>query len=255
MSSALPAYDSGAGPRYYKHPRTPLTANRSTYRRRRIVWSAILLFAAFCGVLYIAGWSPTGLSLSSSLKDSGYEAQDAPVYAANASEKTLRIQEIHGLLHFLTSERTESMSLDRAHAYGDAEGAPVDWGAEQDLSVFSAGVEDDNWPRNVRELTDRYPVVVFSKTYCPFSKRAKALLESYQLTPPPKIIEVDLRPDGGILKQLLGRLTGRATFPNVLLTRRVEDMSIGGSDDIHALHENGALKGILGEAGVKVNGP
>ncbi|TFK54542.1 thioredoxin-like protein [Heliocybe sulcata] len=143
------------------------------------------------------------------------------------------------------------MALDRVQ---EDHPSPVDWDAEVDLSVFSAGVEDDNWPRNVRELADRYPIVVFSKTYCPFSKRAKALLETYKLSPPPKIIEVDLRSDAGILKQLLGRLTGRSTFPNVLLTRRMDGMSIGGSDDIYELHDNDKLKGILQQAGVQVNG-
>jgi len=250
MSSGLPSFDSASGPRYHKY-----TPPRSSFRRRRIIWSCILLFTAFCGYLYL---SPSGLSgwpaLSSNLKDSDYEGENAPKYEVTMSGTTtlarLKIQEIHGLLHFLTSERTGSMSLDRVQEEHDS---PVDWGAEVNLNVFSAGADDDNWPRNVRELTDRYPIVVFSKTYCPFSKRAKALLETYKLTPPPKIIEVDLRSDAGILKQLLGRLTGRTTFPNVLLTRKIDGMSIGGSDDIHELHENGELKDILQQAGIKVN--
>ncbi|KIY44552.1 glutaredoxin, partial [Fistulina hepatica ATCC 64428] len=106
-----------------------------------------------------------------------------------------------------------------------------------------------DWPTEVHELNTEYPVVVFSKTYCPYSKRTKALLSTmYELTPPPKIIEVDLRSDGAQLKQLLGRLTNHSTFPNIL----VQGKSVGGSDDLHALHYRGELTAILQAAGVTV---
>lgn len=59
-----------------------------------------------------------------------------------------------------------------------------------------------------------------------------------------------LSEDGALLKQLLQRLTGRGTFPNVLLRGE----SIGGSDDLHHLHAQGLLKGVFEKAGVKVMG-
>ena len=31
------------------------------------------------------------------------------------------------------------------------------------------------------------------QTYCPYSKRAKAILENYHLTPAPFVIELDIR--------------------------------------------------------------
>ncbi|KAF9520325.1 hypothetical protein BS47DRAFT_1287228, partial [Hydnum rufescens UP504] len=101
------------------------------------------------------------------------------------------------------------------------------------------------WTDSTRATENASPVVIFSKTYCTFSKRAKALIEQYDITPKPLIIEVDLRDDGDIVKAELGRLTGRSTFPNIL----VHSKSIGGSDDLAALHASGALKGILVEAG------
>ncbi|KAL1680453.1 thioredoxin-like protein [Schizophyllum commune] len=116
------------------------------------------------------------------------------------------------------------------------------------LSAY-AGEEDVDWEEEEAEINERTPVVIFSKTYCPYSKRAKRLLtKTYLLEPPPAIVEVDLREDGVQIKQLLSRLTGRATFPNVIVRGR----SIGGSDDVHRLHAEGALETILKEAGVVV---
>ncbi|CUA66671.1 hypothetical protein RSOLAG22IIIB_00112 [Rhizoctonia solani] len=91
------------------------------------------------------------------------------------------------------------------------------------------------------------PVVVFSKTYCPYSKRAKHLLSSLNLKPAPYVIEVDIRSDSDTVKALLTRLTGHGTFPNILVGRK----SIGGSDDLAQLHESGGLIPLLATAGVK----
>ncbi|KAF8678449.1 hypothetical protein RHS04_05265 [Rhizoctonia solani] len=90
------------------------------------------------------------------------------------------------------------------------------------------------------------PVVVFSKTYCPYSKRAKSLLSSLKLEPAPYVVEVDLRSDSDTVKALLVRLTGHGTFPNILVRRK----SIGGSDDLARLHESGELIPLLATAGL-----
>jgi len=97
-------------------------------------------------------------------------------------------------------------------------------------------------------MREEYPLVVFSKSYCPYSKRAKKLLETYDLSPAPKVIEVDLRADSAHIKTLLIRLTHRSTFPNVILHGR----SIGGSDELIRLHEEGRLRNMLEKAGVRV---
>lgn len=98
-----------------------------------------------------------------------------------------------------------------------------------------------------------------------YSKRAKRLLEIYDLSPAPKIIEVDLRgatvalgftfadyrvlpADSSHIKTLLTRLTHRSTFPNVILHGR----SLGGSDDLVRLHEEDRLRQVLEEGGVEV---
>jgi hypothetical protein len=54
--------------------------------------------------------------------------------------------------------------------------------------------------------------------------------------------------DGDFIKIVLTRLTGRSTFPNVILRGK----SIGGGDDITAMHEDGRLRQLFDNAGLKV---
>jgi len=74
--------------------------------------------------------------------------------------------------------------------------------------------------------------VIFSKSYCPYSKRAKGvLLEKYTIEPTPYVVELDEHPLGKQLQALLAEKTGRRTVPNIL----VNGKSIGGSDEIAEL--------------------
>lgn len=59
-----------------------------------------------------------------------------------------------------------------------------------------------------------------------------------------------LTEDADIIKAHLQRLTGRGTFPNVMIQTR----SIGGADDIEELHRQGMLEVLLRTGGVNVRG-
>ncbi|KAG0668764.1 hypothetical protein C6P45_004366 [Maudiozyma exigua] len=88
------------------------------------------------------------------------------------------------------------------------------------------------------------PVIVFSKTYCQFSKKLKDLLEQeYVFTPSYNVIELDKHSHGEELQAYIKEKTGRGTVPNML----VNGISRGGSDDIRALHKNGELLASLKE--------
>lgn len=81
-------------------------------------------------------------------------------------------------------------------------------------------------------------VIIFSKSYCPFSKRAKdILLSKYTITPAPYVVELDLHPLGAALQDTLAQMTGRRTVPNVL----IQGKSIGGGDDMQELDETDRL--------------
>ena len=81
-------------------------------------------------------------------------------------------------------------------------------------------------------------VIIFSKSYCPYSKAAKGiLLEKYTIEPAPFVVELDHHPLGPRMQAKLGEMTGRRTVPNVM----VSGQSIGGGDDIAALDRERAL--------------
>lgn len=101
-------------------------------------------------------------------------------------------------------------------------------------------------------------MVIFSKSYCPHSKRAKhLLLEVYKILPKPVVIELDqlnspvdsLKHDendeyhkktvGAEMQELLTELTGRRTVPNIVVGGK---HSIGGNDNIWMMHESGTLQ-------------
>ncbi|KAJ1596205.1 hypothetical protein NDA14_000716 [Ustilago hordei] len=75
--------------------------------------------------------------------------------------------------------------------------------------------------------------------HCPYSQKAKALLDSLQAVD--TVYQVDLRADGHNLQTALARLTGHATFPTIL----ARDKVLGGNDDLHRYHRTGALEGVL----------
>ncbi|KAG2181080.1 hypothetical protein INT43_008662 [Umbelopsis isabellina] len=98
----------------------------------------------------------------------------------------------------------------------------------------------------VRKMMQRYPVLVFSKSYCPFSKKAKEILATYKYKVPIQIVEVDLRDDGPEVKRALTLMTGRSTFPNVFINGE----SIGGGDEVASMQHTGQLVDVLTKAEV-----
>ena len=90
-------------------------------------------------------------------------------------------------------------------------------------------------------------VIVFSKSYCPHSRRAKNILEKYDIDPAPYVVELDQHPLGPRLQARLTELTGRRTVPNVLINA----VSIGGGDDVAGLDESKKLVAKILELGAK----
>lgn len=66
----------------------------------------------------------------------------------------------------------------------------------------------------IDELVKQYPVIIFSKSYCGFSAKAKTLLlETYKIDPAPFVVELDLVDGGAELQADLLTVTGRSTVP------------------------------------------
>ena len=212
--------------------------------------AVVLLAVALCGVIwFIASPStPSTQSFSNYFDVRG----------------TTSVPEIYGLIHLIleTSEGEGTMASPEMvglDSFTGSKGKKIDWRRERD------------------RINGEYPVIVFSKvrrfppffmtvflksfvlqSYCPYSKKLKSLFlpsmsksspqdpnqqpklvpPPYILHPAPLVIEVDQRPDTLAIKHLLTRLTGRGTFPNMVVLGE----SIGGSDEVGGMHQRGELE-------------
>ncbi|EKX36829.1 hypothetical protein GUITHDRAFT_97486, partial [Guillardia theta CCMP2712] len=94
-----------------------------------------------------------------------------------------------------------------------------------------------------KKAIENNPVVVFSKSYCPFCAKAKDALDS--LNAKYEVLELDLRDDGNAIQDALNTLTGGRSVPRVF----VKGKFIGGGDDMVSKKASGELETILQEAG------
>lgn len=109
---------------------------------------------------------------------------------------------------------------------------PVTAGPETEPVVEYDALSD------IAQMLKRSPIVIFSKSYCPYSLRAKdLLLKQYKITPSPFVVELDKHQHGTELQAALGKQTGRRTVPNIMISGK----SIGGSDELVALESEGKL--------------
>ncbi|KAJ3205075.1 hypothetical protein HDU83_007547 [Entophlyctis luteolus] len=82
-------------------------------------------------------------------------------------------------------------------------------------------------------------IMVFSKSYCPFCDKAKALLRRYGVRF--EYYELDLRDDGADIQAYLAQKTGQRTVPNIF----INGTQVGGCDDLHRLDATGELTNLL----------
>ncbi|POM72985.1 Glutaredoxin [Phytophthora palmivora] len=87
------------------------------------------------------------------------------------------------------------------------------------------------------------PVVVYSKSYCPYCTKTKTLLT--ELGVKFEVVELDEIDGGSEQQDALEDLTGQSTVPNVF----VGGKSIGGNSDVRKLHKAGNLEPLLKQNG------
>ena len=153
-------------------------------------------------------------------------------------------------------ETTRELLLSLGFARGDGdtfvyvEGVGPDGRRPSDESVASVGSPDPAAPtdklaeikRRVASLirSEEHPVVIFSKTSCPFCKTAKALFQ--KLGHDIFALELDVSEEGSAMQQVLLELTSQRTVPNIF----VRGKHIGGNDKAHSLAASGELQRLLG---------
>jgi glutaredoxin 3 len=79
--------------------------------------------------------------------------------------------------------------------------------------------------------------IIYTTPICPYCVRAKALLD--QLGVPYQ--EIDVSADPILRQKIVERAGGRMTVPQIF----INGISIGGCDDLYALHKTGELEKLL----------
>ncbi|KAI3801609.1 hypothetical protein L1987_29718 [Smallanthus sonchifolius] len=92
----------------------------------------------------------------------------------------------------------------------------------------------------VKKTVASHPIVIFSKSYCPYCKRAKGVFK--ELNQKPYVIELDEREDGSKIQDALSEIVGRRTVPQVFINGK----HLGGSDDTVEAYQSGKLEKLLG---------
>ncbi|CAK7896747.1 hypothetical protein CAAN1_04S05622 [[Candida] anglica] len=135
-------------------------------------------------------------------------------------------------------------------AIEESKNANIDSQTPDSLTQDKSDIGSFDPIKELIEIRSMSPVVIFSKTYCPYSKKLKEILnDNYQITPAPIIVELDKHAHGKELQEHLADVSDRSTVPNVIVGRSTK--SRGGCDDFVALHENGTLLELLKEWGGK----
>jgi glutaredoxin 3 len=81
-------------------------------------------------------------------------------------------------------------------------------------------------------------VEIYTKWGCPYCVAAKALLKKKGAV----FTEYDITMGGAKRDEMRARVPGAMTVPQIL----IDDVAVGGSDDIHALDHAGKLDAMLG---------
>lgn len=94
----------------------------------------------------------------------------------------------------------------------------------------------------VKSIIQSNRIALFSKSFCPFCKLAKGVLNDAGVAPKDLFtVELDEREDGGLILSSLTSLTGVKTVPQVFVNQEF----IGGGSDIEKLHNEGKLRELI----------
>ncbi|MBA0583597.1 glutaredoxin-C4 [Gossypium raimondii] len=92
----------------------------------------------------------------------------------------------------------------------------------------------------VKKTISVHKIVIFSKSYCPYCRKAKSVFK--ELKEVPFVVELDERDDGWNIQDALSEIVGRRTVPQVFINGK----HIGGSDDTVEAYQSGKLAKLLG---------
>ena len=94
-----------------------------------------------------------------------------------------------------------------------------------------------------------HPVLLFSKTYCPYCKRAKELLKTLCDFKDVTVLELDTAEEGSVMQAHLVKRTGQSTVPQAFIGGQF----IGGYDSLSGLDPE-EVATLIAQAVAKWNG-
>ena len=133
-------------------------------------------------------------------------------------------------------ENSRSSNMNRPRHYTD------DW--SKDFNVADPENCDLTLVECIEIVVKRHPVVVFSKPWGPYCRRAFEALGLVGVANP-HIVDLSQITEAQMIQSTLEELTGRRTVPNVFIGGR----SIGGGDETTYMQRSGKLKRLLEAAG------
>ncbi|KAK4937883.1 Glutaredoxin [Elasticomyces elasticus] len=95
--------------------------------------------------------------------------------------------------------------------------------------------------QKAQQIIDDNAVVVFSKSYCPYCRATKSLLNEKHAKY--FLLELDEVDDGAAIQDALEEITGQRSVPNIFIGHK----HIGGNSDLQS--KKGQLDGLLQSAG------
>ena len=102
----------------------------------------------------------------------------------------------------------------------------------------------DDLEKEIDDLIHNHRLMVFSKTYCPFSKRAKKLLHDTLKAKEMEVLEINEREDMSKIQDHLLSISGVRTVPQIFLNGKF----IGGATDLEKMEKKGELRPMLVKA-------
>jgi len=114
------------------------------------------------------------------------------------------------------------------------------------LNGDASDKEPSYYKAQATKLINDNKMVVFTKSYCPYSRALRTMLDANGLEGQYGVFEIDREHHGNEVHKALKEMSGRQTIPNVYLNRE----NLGGDQEVEEMAQNGELKKKLEALGM-----
>ncbi|KAL4420887.1 hypothetical protein ABPG77_001228 [Micractinium sp. CCAP 211/92] len=117
--------------------------------------------------------------------------------------------------------------------------------AQQEEAATQPRTPEEAAARFVAGLLKQHRIMIFSKSYCPYSMRGKDIMRRHARADALHVVELDQlgpdQPEMTLVQDELARITGARTVPRIFVDGQV----IGGADDVTQKEQSGDLATLL----------